>query len=368
MKKSQLIRDYRILRNGSGAGGGMCTWSFAEKNGKEYFIKEFLSPIYPTNDAPGSEKSKTIKREECNRFEKEQKAIINALKDKCSFGGNLIIAVDFFRHDTHYYKITEKIDVASLSIKEISELQLKKRVLILLTVSFSVKILHSSNIVHGDLKPDNILIKVKNDKLRKEDHTYLAKLIDFDNSYFSEHPPANEDGVVGSIEYYSPELLEYVKQGDEANPKELTIQSDIFALGLIFSKYLTNSFPLFDKTKHKYASEVALSKCTIEVEKDILPLELVILVNKMLSKSKNDRPTIGKIHEELQNIFHNPDIDSWIKPSLSESPSTPSEKKIDTPKKAGLRISNNLEIGKPGVLDSSEPEKKSKLKISDNLK
>ena len=248
MVKGDIINGYKILNDGTM--NGMCSWSFASKNDKEYFIKEFMYPTYPTPDAPGSQKTKEKKKNDCILFEKHQNEIVNTVKSKCSVGGNLIFAIDFFRYDTKYYKITEKINVASIPLSELSTLELKKRVLIMTTVAFSLKILHDLNIVHADLKPDNILIKKIDSALKKVDGGYTTKLIDFDSSFFSKNPPIISDEVVGDLAYYSPELLRYIKNDEKTKREDLTTRSDIFALGLIFSKYLNNSFPYFDKEKY----------------------------------------------------------------------------------------------------------------------
>ncbi|NJK84070.1 MAG: serine/threonine protein kinase, partial [Saprospiraceae bacterium] len=49
MLQGDIIKGYRIVKDFSTAGGGLSKWSFAEREGKEYFIKEFLSPKYPTD-------------------------------------------------------------------------------------------------------------------------------------------------------------------------------------------------------------------------------------------------------------------------------------------------------------------------------
>lgn len=59
MLKGENIKGYRILEDFKVA-GGMSKISFAEKDGKTYFIKEFLAPKYPTPDSPGSERIKEI--------------------------------------------------------------------------------------------------------------------------------------------------------------------------------------------------------------------------------------------------------------------------------------------------------------------
>ena len=172
----ELTTEWKVV-------GGMSEVAFAKKGGKEWFIKKFISPKYPIAGSPGSERIKEQKRKNCIEFENRQKKLNDCIKSKCGLGGNLIYAVDFFRHETCYYKINEKIDVSSISIKEISRLNTKDILIILRSIVHSLRILHRENIVHGDLKPDNILIKMTGTG------TYTAKLIDFDDSYFSECPP-----------------------------------------------------------------------------------------------------------------------------------------------------------------------------------
>ena len=150
----------------------------------------------------------------------------------------LELAVDFFRSGTCYYKVTEKIDTASLSCEEISKLPLDKIFLIAKSVCHSVRILHDLNIVHGDLKPDNILIK-------KTSLGFSGKLIDFDDSYFSGNPPTDRESLVGTPEYYSPEQAAYIMDEDAViDGCTLTLKSDIFTLGIILCEYFTGKKPV----------------------------------------------------------------------------------------------------------------------------
>ena len=201
MNKGETIRGYRILHDFSTAGGGLSKWTFAEKGGEEFFFKEFLAPTYPTDDAPGSSKTKESKRKRCAAFEAHQNSVVAALKSKCARGGNVIFAHDFFRHQTKYYKITDKVDVTSLSVEDISRLPLESRILIMKTVAHSLDVLHRCDIVHGDLKPNNLLIK----RSSHDSSTYIAKLIDFDSSYFSGKPPEIAEELVGDLVFYAPE-------------------------------------------------------------------------------------------------------------------------------------------------------------------
>ena len=69
MKAGDVLNGYTILEDFKVVGAGLSKWTFAERGGRQYFIKEFLSPTYPDDDAPGSEKIKAKKRARCAAFE-----------------------------------------------------------------------------------------------------------------------------------------------------------------------------------------------------------------------------------------------------------------------------------------------------------
>ena len=152
------IGSYTLTTDFTNAGGGQCRWAFATKDDKEYFIKEFLSPIYPVPGAPGSAKTKRDKLKECELFEARHNDVKRRL-DKVSKDGNLVLTREFFRNDTKYYKTTDKIDVTSISIDEIHKEPFEIQCILALAALFSVQTLHNVGLVHGDLKPANILIK-----------------------------------------------------------------------------------------------------------------------------------------------------------------------------------------------------------------
>jgi len=295
MQKGDIIHGYRILRDFSTAGGGLSKWSFAEKGGKEYFIKEFLSPKYPTEDAPGSAKSKERKRLACERFEKHHRALMERINERCGKGGNLIFTLDFFREGTTYYKVTEKVDTASLAPRDISRLPLSNRLLILKTVAHSLQILHRAGIVHGDLKPDNILIKETKARL------YTTKLIDFDNSYFIGQPPELSEELVGDMVFYAPEVAAYVQGSEAVKPEMLTDKADIFSLGLVFCLYLTGELPAYP-AKYSYPGLAVLAGHTLRLSGAEVPYKLKRLVNDMLRLHPHERPTISEVFEVLKAI------------------------------------------------------------------
>jgi serine/threonine protein kinase len=97
-------------------------------------------------------------------------------------------------------------------------LPLKTALEVLLQVCYAIGHLHSHGVIHGDLKPENILITDQNQ----------VKVIDFGIAkVISEAgvPTHDKERFIGTPLYMSPEAQE--------NPKNASIQSDIYSLGII---------------------------------------------------------------------------------------------------------------------------------------
>jgi len=286
MRAGEFVGQYRLLEDFRVVGAGLSEWTFAERGGREFFLKRFLSPTYPDDDAPGSPATKARKRVRCAAFEAHHRGTQAALAPVTRYGGNLIATLDFFREGAKYYKVTEKVDLAGLSIPDIARLSFPARLVLLKTVAYSLKILHDLKIVHADLKPSNVLIK-------RTELGYTTKLIDFDSSYVVGNP-APPDEIVGTMNYYSPEMVQYV-QGAEV---ELGTAADIFALGLIYTEYLTGRLPEFDAKDHEAAVAV-LNGAVLRMPAGTTPPEIVTLVERMLLVDPSARPSVGEVHSTL---------------------------------------------------------------------
>ncbi len=300
MKAGDVINGYRILEDFKVVGAGLSKWTFAERGGRQFFIKEFLSPTYPDDDAPGSEKIKAKKRARCAAFEAHHRGVQHALAPLSAYGGNLIVTLDFFRWGAKYYKVTEKVDAEGLSTADVRSLGLRVQLVLMKTVAHSLKILHDLKIVHGDLKPSNVLIK-------RTELGYTTKLIDFDSAYIAGRPPPPED-IVGTINYYSPELLGYIQEAGVA-AGDLGVASDIFALGLIYTEYLTGAPPPFDVAKYHEPAVAVRSGETLRIPREDLPAKLVDIIDAMLSADPGRRPTIGHLHAALMTLRLAPEED-----------------------------------------------------------
>lgn len=291
MRAGGMVGNYRLLEDFRVVGAGLSEWTFAEREGREFFLKRFLSPTYPDDDAPGSPATKARKRAACAKFEAHHRGIQAALAPVTRYGGNLITTLDFFRVGAKYYKVTEKVDPAGLTAPDVARLAYPTKLVLLKTVAHSLKILHDLKIVHSDLKPSNVLIK-------RTELGLTTKLIDFDNSYLEAAPPPPEE-IVGTMNYYSPELVCYIQGAN--NAAELTAASDIFALGLIYTEYLTGALPTFDPV-HREAAIAVLNGSLLRLPPGAAPPALADTVDRMLDADPAARPNIGQVHATLMGL------------------------------------------------------------------
>jgi serine/threonine protein kinase len=288
-----VIRDYRLVTPFSTAGGGQCQWAFAERGGVVYFLKRFLSPRYPVPGSPGSEATKRRKLVQCAAFEKHHRALMDALQHRCGTGGNLVVTRDFFREGTAYYKVTDRVETEHLSADDIAALPDEQRMLLLKTITHSVLILHDANIVHGDLKPDNVLTKAS------AANVIVTKLIDFDDSFFNAAPPP-AGAVVADPVYVAPEIAAYCEGAAEA--RTLTVKADVFSLGLLFASYTLGNvaFAEFPEHGHHYAHEFIVHGKPVPIAWNRIPERVRPLVQHMLSVDPAARPTTREVLSSLK--------------------------------------------------------------------
>src|ERR1043166_2923786 len=158
------IRNYELITAWDCSGAGRCQYAFARRNGREYFIKRFLTPKFPSDKI--SEVARDRQKERCQKFEEQTNRIIKAVSIRTASGGNLVAPVDFFREGLTYYKVFERLDTSAFDYNHIIAAELKDKLFFAKTAASALRVLHSDDIVHSDLKPQNIIIdKTKTGKL-----------------------------------------------------------------------------------------------------------------------------------------------------------------------------------------------------------
>ena len=53
-KKIEMLGSYQLTSELSSQNSGFSVWGYGKKNGRDFFIKQFLSPKYPDNDTVSS--------------------------------------------------------------------------------------------------------------------------------------------------------------------------------------------------------------------------------------------------------------------------------------------------------------------------
>lgn len=293
---SEILNHYELLEPFQNKNAGFSRWTYARKGGQSYFIKEFLNPVYPISDSISYD-IRQYQMKECIDYENKKKKIyrtINSVSD-----GNVVRIQEFFRYDSHYYIVTDKVVSSCLSVEDIQQYPLETRVFLCKQIAHSIMKFHLSNVVHADIKESNIIIK------KKMDDRLIGKIIDFDASFFENDPPIYEDELGGDQVYFAPEACQFIC-GEKV---ELTRKMDVFALGLLFHQYLVGKLPDFDKNEYDYAYDAVLDDSPLYIDESI-PDELANTIARMLERDPKQRIP-------MQEVFRN--FVKYERPDLSDN-------------------------------------------------
>ncbi len=285
------IKGYEFDSKKGNAGSPNGIWYIAQKNNKKYFLKKFKIPKYPSENA--SKEAFKEKKERCEEFLRSRQDIIKKLKELGDGSGNIVLPLEIFREKYSYYQVTNWVEVNTFDLDDIRKFNDNQKLMILKTLSSAMQKIHSKDIVHGDLKPPNILITLSGSG------NPVSKIIDFDDSYFSKKLPPIEE-TIGTETFFSPELAVY-KQGNQEWKEKVTCKSDVFALGIIFHQFWTGSMPKSPKElEDKYIYEVVASgkKCEIF---NTIPKWLRNLIEDMLKLTPDERPNMIDVYTAVKS-------------------------------------------------------------------
>ncbi len=271
------IGSYELLTPMNNQNSGFSVWGFAAKNGREYFIKEFLSPKYPDQDDVSSMERQMRRIRQCRHFEEQKTALYRAVNQGSD--GNAVRILDFFRQGSGYYIVTDRVWETPLTPEQISCLPQPEIRRLCAIIAHTMAGLHREGVVHGDLKPTNILFTTTPAGLR------TAKVIDFDSSFLESDPPAPGDDIVGDAVYFSPEACMSMWEEKVA----LTCKMDVFAMGILFHQYLTGELPDFDREASGSAGEAVAKGLAVTVSQKLQP-DTAELIRSMLAPDPAVRP------------------------------------------------------------------------------
>lgn len=284
-----MLNGYTLKGELQNANSGFSKWGFAYKNGREYFVKELISPVYPMDKSIMSDALFEQRRDSCLRFENRLRELFTRI-NRASHG-NLVRVEEFFRLDSKYYIINEKINSSTVTMEQIAASSLQKKLLLLKSAAHCFHDLHSLGVVHFDVKPANLIIKIT------KNGNYAAKLIDFDSG-FLKGENLEEDELGGDLTYLAPETFLAI-YGEDVKPDE---KSDIFALGLIFHEYFCGKLPYYDEKEYEYPYEAALDGGNLIIDKTRMPESVSKLIAGMLEVDPAKRFSAAQIISALNEM------------------------------------------------------------------
>lgn len=282
------INNYILNKPLTCDNSGFSKWGIADRAGSKYFIKEFLSPVYPAEDLFFSEEKRNDRIRLCMKYVNDRRRIYEALR--CASDGHIVVVEQFFRFRAKYYITTKAILEPVLSIDDIYHDSFEDRIRLICAVSYSVANIHKRKIVHADIKPDNVLVVKK--------RALIPYIIDFDSSFFEFNRPKPGEELNGDMVYLSPESFLHIA-GIESN---LNCQLDVFALGLLFHQYLTGELPAFDRNEYTYAYEAVLDDQPLGVDK-IKNNICRCTIERMLRKNPEERPEMQVVFETFNKLL-----------------------------------------------------------------
>lgn len=216
---------------------------------------------------------------------------------------NIITIYEIGEADGTHFIATEFINGKTLNehIKNTS-LSLKSALEIAIQIASALDEAHSAEIIHRDIKPDNVMLRSNG----------LVKLLDFGIAKTNldsglQNTDLDEKGeivfqknqkskftnlgtIIGTADYMSPE---------QAQGKEVDARTDIFSFGVVLYEMMSGNLPFAGKTALERIDSV-LNDNPKPLKTEIPP-KMVKIINRCLKKNRDERyQTIKEVLTDLE--------------------------------------------------------------------
>ena len=188
------------------------------------------------------------------------------------------------------YAAIEYVDGKSMQdwLDELGTLAVPDAVLVTLTVADALRHAHELNMIHRDVKPDNILVTRRG--VVKVADFGLAKAIDEDQSL-------TQSGVgMGTPLYMAPEQAR--------NAKHVDARSDVYALGATLYHFLTGGLPFRGESTIELLQAKEAGRFESARKRNAaIPERLDLVLDKMLARDPDRRyADCGAVIADLSNL------------------------------------------------------------------
>ncbi|MBN1807555.1 MAG: protein kinase [Planctomycetes bacterium] len=204
---------------------------------------------------------------------------------------NVVQVFDVGQEGDIYYYSMEFVDGGSVQdlISGSGPLAQRKAAEIILEAARALDFAEKKNIIHCDVKPDNLMLTLDN-------HVKLADLGIAKRLIKGHKTKGDKDGVLGSPYYMSPE---------QAMGKPLDHRTDIYSLGATFYRLLTGR-PPFEGDNSREIMEKQVYEQPLPLTSLVKPVhpELLRIVARMMAKSVSRRyQNASRLVADLERVM-----------------------------------------------------------------
>lgn len=207
---------------------------------------------------------------------------------------NIVSVYDVGEEDGFYYIVMELVEGMTLKkfIERKGKLDVKEAIGISLQIASGMEAAHAKNIIHRDIKPQNIIISREG----------KVKVADFGIAKAATSNTIAAGQAIGSVHYISPEQA----RGGYSDEK-----SDIYSLGITLYEMLSGKMP--------FAAENTVSVALLHIQEEAIPLrelneDLPPSVEKIVQKCMQKKPerrylTVTELIKDLKQSVSDPSGD-----------------------------------------------------------
>ena len=206
---------------------------------------------------------------------------------------NIVNIYDVGNADDMYFIVMEYVEGITLKtyIEKKGQLSFKEAESIAIQVARGIEAAHNKNIIHRDIKPQNIIISTEG----------KVKVTDFGIAKAASTNTISSD-VMGSVHYVSPE---------QARNGYVDARSDIYSLGIVMYEMITGRVPFDGDTTVSVAIQHLQEEMTApSVYAPNVPISCEKIILKCTQKNQDRRyQNIADLLTDLRKSISNPDLD-----------------------------------------------------------
>ncbi|MBT8141309.1 MAG: protein kinase [Gammaproteobacteria bacterium] len=202
---------------------------------------------------------------------------------------NILPIYDAGEEEGRYFVVMEFIHGArtlSSYTKKDKLLRMDDVLEIIFKVAKALHYAHGRGVVHRDIKPSNIMLTMEND----------VRIIDFGIAMVQNAELSTIDGIAGSPSYMAPEQIE---------SKDITMQTDLFSLGVVMYEMLTGARPFVASSLSKLLHQIVYSTpIPMHTVRNDVPEVLEDITMRAMQKEPSRRYGSGlEFAADLTNAF-----------------------------------------------------------------